>query len=379
MDHTPRSKIYADNHKGSGIYTENSITNLTISGFDYNINLKNKWLRTFRIFSLTDDYYIACFYMIGYSMYFLCDQFDGLVKLLVDYKICDEPVNEGNIFKEEDYYTEMLYDDACEMVHLKNRIAFSDKEVNILKDISDKKGYKYSIQDRDRGTTTIEGSCINFYKYSPNIDGVRRFKQVLSDLTKSIYKFDDEWYIFMRYNKKMSGLSEVYYKCDGFEGLLRCINDMMPDIEETSSNRIDESLSDCDYYSKISTSKFLELVFSEIDIQRYYKTISDCINNNFSEECPGIRLKHRKVIVVDFKRFLFGIKRIDIFLVDDEYFIVDVFETGDKSVFYKCDQIDGLIQLLNDLKTFRTNTYSLDESLDTQESLVRRVEIDPRL
>ena len=164
MDHTPRSKIYADNHKGSGIYTENSITNLTISGFDYNINLKNKWLRTFRIFSLTDDYYIACFYMIGYSMYFLCDQFDGLVKLLVDYKICDEPVNEGNIFKEEDYYTEMLYDDACEMVHLKNRIAFSDKEVNILKDISDKKGYKYSIQDRDRGTTTIEGSCINFYK-----------------------------------------------------------------------------------------------------------------------------------------------------------------------------------------------------------------------
>ena len=104
-----------------------------------------------------------------------------------------------------------------------------------------------------------------------------------------------------------------------------------------------------------------------------------CINNNFSEEYPGIRLKHRKVIVVDFKRFLFGIKRIDIFLVDDEYFIVDVFETGDKSVFYKCDQIDGLIQLLNDLKTFRTNTYSLDESLDTQESLVRRVEIDPRL
>jgi hypothetical protein len=66
---------------------------IQIVGFDFYKEKKHKHSEvpfpgTIRISQLTDDWFLTAITSVGYSIYFKCDQIDGLMEFLEDYHIC---------------------------------------------------------------------------------------------------------------------------------------------------------------------------------------------------------------------------------------------------------------------------------------------------
>ena len=53
---------------------------------------------------------------------------------------------------------------------------------------------------------------------------------LITSSLKGVYKYDDEWFMVVGYSDTTYtplNLKERYYKCDGFEGLVRCLGDIL--------------------------------------------------------------------------------------------------------------------------------------------------------
>mgnify|MGYP003342592999 CR=1 FL=1 len=112
-ENCPRIDIYTCEDNWIGLRK----TGIRINGFDYNYGGANrhshpqeeiKWLKRVRISELRDEWFLVAFSCGDYVIYFKCDQLEGLMKLLEDYKICEwKMVRESvDVDKEEleDYF-----------------------------------------------------------------------------------------------------------------------------------------------------------------------------------------------------------------------------------------------------------------------------------
>jgi hypothetical protein len=107
-ENCPRIDVYTANDNWIGL----DKLGIRISGFVYYQSGSDKgkwhphqtikWMRRIKISELKDEWFLVSFTMSDYSIYFKCDQIDGLMKLLEDYYICEEKMIKESV--EEDKY-----------------------------------------------------------------------------------------------------------------------------------------------------------------------------------------------------------------------------------------------------------------------------------
>jgi hypothetical protein len=49
------------------------------------------------------------------------------------------------------------------------------------------------------------------------------FREVRKNMSMNIYQLSDEWYYMWLHGDDDSGDDDIYYRCDQFEGLIKCI------------------------------------------------------------------------------------------------------------------------------------------------------------
>ena len=104
-----------------------------------------------------------------------------------------------------DYYQEVTSSEYHSIRGERERLLFTDDEKATIKKIAAQKGFDFSI----KSWLTGEAICVG---QDGNIKG--------------LYKYDDEWYIVVSYSEtKLNNFR--YYKCDQFDGLLKCLNDIL--------------------------------------------------------------------------------------------------------------------------------------------------------
>lgn len=89
LDNCPKISVKMTNDNWIGL---NKI-GIQIVGFDFYKEKKHQhsevpFPKNIRISQLTDDWFLTAITSVGYSIYFKCDQIDGLMKFLEDYHIC---------------------------------------------------------------------------------------------------------------------------------------------------------------------------------------------------------------------------------------------------------------------------------------------------
>ena len=190
-----------------------------------------------------------------------------------------------------------------------------------------------------------------------------------------VYQCDDEWmYVeWTNYNNNV----EAYYKCDQIEGLLTLLSDKGLTKKQKNESYILESN---EFFYSIPTVEFY-FRGNEIDSQIQFLSV----NNNDLEFTTSDKLKIRSMVDVGFSYFLdtsnksVRIKmskngkelRENIYKSDDEwFFVVESYRLLDRNIqrqvryapqieselvyesYYKCDQIDGLIEFLNSRRDY---------------------------
>ena len=161
--------------------------------------------------------------------------------------------------------------------------------------------------------------------------------KILVDFTK----IDDEYYIISLFDRNDG--RRYYYKCDQLDGLERC-------IEEKINCRL----------NLLKENQSWSVVIGGFDInkiEKFTKTEWNKINDMFSSTSTSSHLSSQKVFSVEINnnwdqiklcyysqsRYGLGKDRFVIYKLQDEwFFVVD----PNKRKFYKCDQIDGLIECL---------------------------------
>jgi hypothetical protein len=103
-----------------------------------------------------------------------------------------------------DYYQEVTSSEYHSIRGERERLLFTDDEKATIKKIAAQKGFDFSI----KSWLTGEAICVG---QDGNI--------------KALYKYDDEWYIVVSYSETKLNNAR-YYKCDQFDGLLKCLNDI---------------------------------------------------------------------------------------------------------------------------------------------------------
>jgi hypothetical protein len=118
-------------------------------------------------------------------------------------------------WSKDDYYQEVPRSDY-HSIRNGGRQLFSDDEKETIKEVANKKGFDFSVKNLSMGEAIRLGH--------------RDDTGLIINSIKALHKFDDEWYMLVSYSDmgdKENELSERYYKCDGFEGLLKCLNDLL--------------------------------------------------------------------------------------------------------------------------------------------------------
>ena len=151
-----------------------------------------KWMRRVKISQLEDEWFLVGITSSDYSIYFKCDQLDGLMKLLEDYYICEEKM-----------VKESIEESLAKKISTPERIKFQDSHSLMVPDESDCKVYKEFMLDN----FSLEE--VGHFKYveSPTtgskfeFDWICEFDEI-NDNGESygngfitIWKFDDEWYL----------------------------------------------------------------------------------------------------------------------------------------------------------------------------------------
>jgi hypothetical protein len=155
---------------------------------------------------------------------------------------------------------------------------------------------------------------------------------------------EDDWYLVSD--------SDGPYKCDQWDGLMKLLNDkgyLNPnkDITNETYNPIKEAFSEDDYYKEIDFHEFSEAKIISLP-QSMEDRIRSILINGYKIE----RIGSAGITISSYDAGIDGLWSGDwhIFLMDDDWFLVDTeFSEGDVA-FFKCDQWDGLMRLLKRYK-----------------------------
>lgn len=207
-----------------------------------------------------------------------------------------------------------------------------------------------------------------------NIDGVpyNRFKidkikrGVTFNIKLFIFKMPDEWYYVT------DPMNSVCYKCDTFEGLKQLIDRLIESrgfamrIVESNDDSLYHEVSDIDwnnmvikdginyndFHKVVSSINDLNIKGIEMDLSKWENSYDKY--NVHKIDCLSIKIP---IMVAEFpndKRKLSYYKvsyykEIVIYQLVDEYFALTILNLpGNK--YYKCDTLDGLIQILKMIK-----------------------------
>lgn len=241
-----------------------------------------------------------------------------------------KPFNENNNYNS--FYSEITQFDYSKSNRSYKPVLFSDQEVNRINNLVS--GYDVIIN-------IVSNIVYIVYK----------------NISISISKKEDEWYyINYQYNKPFTIKS--YFKCDQFESVVKFICNKM----SINENLLLES-TDVKLYTNMG-SKFFNFTFVDMN-ENEKNIIRELSSDNFDFEigisnlCQFIKLENKRKRNPGINNVNFGLPRyLRIFKIEDEWFICAIKPMGLKpgsDIFYKykCDQLEGLLQLLKDKKVIK--------------------------
>ena len=274
-------------------------------------------------------------------------------------------------------YEPITYDEYIEFLTSKSGwgkpLGFTDREVNLIKSVLGSED-KFHLAWRDK-LISISGYFGNFWSKK-------------STWSIIITKYSDDWFIAQ--SEKL--IDKQFHKCDTIDGVIQLIRDI-------SSSSMNESVDNSDdYYFEISKADMGSIPNSQfIDIdEKILDLIKDNITNYIKENCPRIDIYTTednwigtektgiRISGFDYYSNLVGkwhphkqikwLRRVKIFELKDEWFLVSftmsekyLFHYKEYSIYFKCDQLDGLMRLLED--------YYICESGMVKESMEEDKEI----
>lgn len=265
-------------------------------------------------------------------------------------------INES--FNKSDYYSEVERYEFLDKVGDSNS---DSKERSIL--------YKRLCNDFSSDRCEIEDNQILYGRFGLSKLCIGMDFEVSGGIFEfGIYLLSDEWY--------MVSVSEIiypdileckFYKCDQIDGLMELIRDKEEDIysKYSSVEKLDESFDKSDYYIDITDRRYQEWMRVEPC------DVSDGVRSRLIDlglmcvvrDSPSLLTSSGYCsydmiyILSDYYSTLqsSSVNVSTICEIRDEYFIVDLcfVEGGKRS--YKCDQLDGLVQLLLDKGVINNN------------------------
>ena len=130
-----------------------------------------------------------------------------------------------NESSESIYYEEIFGTDPILNHDTNDELRFTNDEVDTIKSL-----YYLGINTLNPIVITLKGWGEGAVVFNGNIVNEISIKDMFD--TYHIYKYDDEWYILSvkKSNFEISTARDVtkYYKCDQFDGLLKCLKDKTP-------------------------------------------------------------------------------------------------------------------------------------------------------
>lgn len=153
-----------------------------------------------------------------------------------------------------------------------------------------------------------------------------------------IYKVEDEWYL-VELDKNITKANDPVFKCDQIDGLVRFLRK----IWGNPSFEVNESTLDhlTDLYSSTRDIKTKVLNFRPEEKKKLLIDIANIFNmytESLCIECPELLIQVKK-------KYFEGLK-ISISKHKDEWYTLHI----DNYNTFSCDQYDGLIQCLKDIK-----------------------------
>lgn len=187
----------------------------------------------------------------------------------------------------------------------------------------------------------VKGLGINIYKRSPY---ALRF--IVGTIRFEILKLEDEWFILEQSPNK-------YYKCDQIYGLLKCLDEVLGFSKFNESNDVSG------YYYKLKFHPALseEMPLYDKDKLEYLRKY---LLVRYGNRYQSIEF-HKSGYSWDFGDVIYDCVRlmndnefirlndIEVYIYDDGWYIVECLDTSINDIlYYKCDQIDGLVKFLDD-------------------------------
>jgi len=181
----------------------------------------------------------------------------------------------------------------------------------------------------------------------------------------TVYKSVDEWYYVEKMILSKSFKPEQYYRCDQLDGLINCLEKLGVNKKKS---KISESLElDSNGFEEISKREWNNLTGERIGTS--FKPINFNKDNKDTKYLNSIGFAilgtGNKPVVTKKVNGVF----YSVFRGSDEWYYVSISGVSEEISFfsspdryYKCDQLDGLINCLNYL-----NVTGLNESLDYEQ------------
>lgn len=314
-----------------------------------------------KIWKIEDEYYLLSVGSRSTNLYYLCDQFDGLSALI---KKMTTRIFESVGFREISFGSRGPVSKGIEKLNAKNIDDFTTTEVDQIKKFL----RKYDVELENTEFTSKHNICA-WIPYK-SMTSTKKFID--------IKKYKDEWFIVTDY--------PFFYECDQIDGVINCLKSLLP-------NKINESVSNSQYYFKINQNEFDEILTnpnihslstSDISIlEKFAKDSGDLLKLGKAEVYAGNELNdpiwfmldswgldktiESEWIQVNGKRYNFFKSSdksiiienftarlsythinfdIDIMKCQDEWFLACWEDERGDAVMYKCDQIDGVVKLL---------------------------------
>jgi len=268
-------------------------------------------------------------------------------------------------FGNDSLYEPISYDEYMEFVTSKSGwgkpLGFTDQEVSLIKSVLGSED-KFQLLTNGPLSNNPDGELISV---SGGYYGSWFNKKSYWKVT--ITKYRDEWFsvqLEKLVDMRMKRIESEFLKCDTIDGVIQLIKDV-------SLSSMNESVGNSDDYyfeiPKIEMEKIPSKDFMDID-SRVFEMVQSGLSQYIKENCPRVSarltkdnwigIKKEGIVIDGFDYYQSGsdkgkwhpikwMRRIKISQLRDEWFLVSI-TSSDYSTYFKCDQLDGLMWLLED-------------------------------
>jgi len=300
-------------------------------------------------------------------------------------------------FGNDSLYEPISYDDYTEFITSKSGwgkpLGFTEVEVNLIKSVLSSED-KFQLLTNGPASKNPQGELISV---SGGYYGSWFNKK--SSWKVTITKYRDEWFsvqLEKLVDMRMKRIESEFLKCDTIDGVIQLIKDV-------SSSSMNESVGNSDDYyfeiPKVEMEKIPSKDFMDID-SRVFEMVQSGLSQYIKENCPRVSarltrdnwigIKNEGIVIDGFDYGLFRklqsefekgkwhpikwMRRVKISQLGDEWFLVSI-TSSDYSTYFKCDQIDGLMKLLEDY--YICESKMVKESVE--ESLAQKISVPERI